>query len=380
MPTYTSDPSSIPSAGAWLTTTNAYTSNNTYATNTGATQNTEYPFEIGGFNFASIPAGSVISTVTVTIEGKASNANRAQLKAEVYDGTTLISGGYALTTITATADTNITFTCTPTLAQLKSSTFKIKITNKRTASQACTTSVDYVKVDVVVPTKAHLLTDTFDTLDTATKWNTFGTPSVSGGILNLPCVSNVYSGVGTKTFYDLTESSLYVKVMPPATPGTTRETAVSCSNSGNTYNIGMYVVETAPTLLMRLKQASVNSDATLPYDPVAHAWFRLRIEGSTGYWDTSPDGITWVNRRSAAVTPAQFMAITPELSVGQYTDLGTYPVGYMDNLNIPPSVGSRPKVWTGSAWEKKPAKVWNGSAWVEKPMKVWTGSTWKTLT
>jgi hypothetical protein len=42
------------------------------------------------------------------------------------------------------------------------------------------------------------------------------------------------------------------------------------------------------------------------------------------------------------------------------------------------SIG-RPKVWTGSAWVKKPAKVWNGSAWVEKPVKVYNGSTWVTV-
>jgi hypothetical protein len=33
-------------------------------------------------------------------------------------------------------------------------------------------------------------------------------------------------------------------------------------------------------------------------------------------------------------------------------------------------------VWSGTAWEQKPAKVWTGSAWVQKPVKTWNGSAW----
>jgi len=45
----------------------------------------------------------------------------------------------------------------------------------------------------------------------------------------------------------------------------------------------------------------------------------------------------------------------------------------------PPASTGYPKVWTGSAWTKKPAKVWNGTTWAQKPVKVWTGSIWKVL-
>ena len=34
------------------------------------------------------------------------------------------------------------------------------------------------------------------------------------------------------------------------------------------------------------------------------------------------------------------------------------------------------KVWTGSAWVRKPTKVWTGSAWVAKPLFYWNGSQW----
>lgn len=380
MPTYTSAGSSIvANTGSWATTTNVYVSDNTYATNTGATQNTEYAMEIGGFNLSAIPSGSVIASVTVTIEAKTGTANRAQIKGELLDGATLL-GTLALTNLTA-ADVNYTFTGTATEAQLKSANLKVRVTNKRTVTQASTTSLDYVKIDVVVPSKAETLTDTFDTLDTATKWNTFGTPSATAGQLVLPSTGTAYSGVSSKNAFDLTESSVYVKAIPPPTPSVSRETSFAMYDTGNVNGMGMYVLTTTPDLMMRLRQASTNNETSIsPYNPVAHAWFRMRIVGSTGYWDTSPDGITWTNRRTAALTPANFRALTVELSVGQWSDLGAS-TGYMDNLNVPPVVTTgRPKVWTGSAWAQKPAKVWTGSAWVEKPVKVWTGSSWKVLT
>jgi len=40
-----------------------------------------------------------------------------------------------------------------------------------------------------------------------------------------------------------------------------------------------------------------------PYDPVEHAWVRIREASGTVYWDTSPDGATWTNRRTLA-TPS----------------------------------------------------------------------------
>jgi hypothetical protein len=42
----------------------------------------------------------------------------------------------------------------------------------------------------------------------------------------------------------------------------------------------------------------------------------------------------------------------------------------------------RPKVFTGSIFEKKPLKVYVGSptnAFVEKPVSVWTGTEWKKM-
>jgi hypothetical protein len=142
-----SNPSTLVAAGTWTSGASAYLSDNVYATNVGTTQNTEYPLEVGGFAFSGIPAGSTINSVTVTVEAKTGTAARAQIRAELLDGATLLSGALALTSLTA-ADANYTFTSTATLAQLQSANLKVRVINKRIASQATTTSVDWVKIDV----------------------------------------------------------------------------------------------------------------------------------------------------------------------------------------------------------------------------------------
>ena len=66
----------------------------------------------------------------------------------MYDGATTIGTQQALTTTTTSVATN-TFTRTPTLAQLQSSTFKIRVSATRAGvTQSATFSVDYVDVTV----------------------------------------------------------------------------------------------------------------------------------------------------------------------------------------------------------------------------------------
>jgi hypothetical protein len=38
----------------------------------------------------------------------------------------------------------------------------------------------------------------------------------------------------------------------------------------------------------------------IPYDPVQHAYLRMRFDGVNACWDTSTDGVKWINRRTVA--------------------------------------------------------------------------------
>lgn len=332
MPVLSSNPSSVVSAGAWLTTTNVYTSDNTYATNTGATQNTEYAMEVGGFNFSAIPADATINSVTVTIEIKTGTNNRAQVKGELFDGTTALTPILALTNLTAT-DTNYTFTPTATLAQLKSANLKVRITNKRIVSQASTTSLDYVKIDVnyTVNPKTSTLTDTFDTQIAPATWSTWGsTVWEAGRVKAQPAALSGYGGAYTVADYDLTESSVYVRMYPPQ-EATGRETMLQLYKDDN--NQICIIVAAGGGILFRIREGGVNNDQYFsPYDPAGHAWVRVRMSGTTVYADTSPDATVWTNQKSGT-TVLDMTACRVYLLSGQWQTESAIVPAYFDNVN-----------------------------------------------
>lgn len=71
---------------------------------------------------------------------------------------------------------------------------------------------------------------------------------------------------------------------------------------------------------------------TIPYDPVAHRWWQLRMQGGTLHGEVSPDGLTWIELGALAV-PAYFDDVFVELSAGTYA-LEAAPIGEarFDNL------------------------------------------------
>lgn len=149
MATASSSASTVVSAGVWLGTSNVFASDNVFATDTGAVQNVEYPMDVGGFDFSSIPAGSVLTSVTVGIENKCNWANRSRIKGEMYDGTTKVTGPTLDLPISVVSERVSTFIPTPTLAQLKSANLFVRVTHTRTNVNPSTLSVDWVKIDVV---------------------------------------------------------------------------------------------------------------------------------------------------------------------------------------------------------------------------------------
>jgi hypothetical protein len=229
--------------------------------------------------------------------------------------------------------------------------------------------------------KISTLTDTFDTaLDTET-WYRFGSAPgavVSGGRLEVGYTGADWAGVRAPVYdwYDLTDSFIFGRVWPQTTWEVGRETNFRLQNADATNWIGFIFTNNPGYITMLLREDTTNDNIDLnPYDPVAHAWIRVRLTGTTAYWDTSPDGVNWTNRRSRVVTPSKFTAVELELSAGQATDYGVYPKSYYDNVNVP-GVGPKFNVWNGLAWVSKPAKTWDGSAWTDKPIKRWTGSSW----
>jgi hypothetical protein len=220
--------------------------------------------------------------------------------------------------------------------------------------------------------KTAALVDTFATQIDPAVWGSYGEASWESGRLRCNSTTS-YAGVYSLTSYDLHESSYTVQVVaPPA--AASRETSVTLTGAGG--NGATFAVINSPRQLLMRRKQSGNTDSTVTYDPAAHAWLRLRLTGTTLYFDASPNGVTWTNLNALSMT-ADLSACEIEMSVGQWAAESDVQPGYFDNVNNPPA--GWPEVWSGSAWVKKPAKVWSGSAWVQKPVKVWTGSTWKPV-
>ncbi len=71
----------------------------------------------------------------------------------------------------------------------------------------------------------------------------------------------------------------------------------------------------------------------LAYDPVAHAYVRMRLVGGNVLWDTSPDNATWTNRRTLTA-PAWLTTVTDaRLIFEAHRSDGTVNNFEFDNLN-----------------------------------------------
>jgi hypothetical protein len=121
----------------------------TYATWTNAVSSAVGYIEVSGYDFSSIPAGSTITSVTVTLRHLENNTGRfTSVVWQVYDGATTI--GAAQTCTLATGARDDAAVRTPTLAQLQSATFKVRATATGAANtQSRIFSVDHIDVTVV---------------------------------------------------------------------------------------------------------------------------------------------------------------------------------------------------------------------------------------
>jgi hypothetical protein len=138
----------------WAATANAVdgavgVNNATYATWTNAVSSGVGTIELGGFGFAAIVGASdTLTSVSVSLRHLVSNTGRVtSVTIQAFDGTTAIGTAQAATLTTAAH--NDAVTVTPTLAQLRSANFKIRVTATHAANtQSLIWSVDYVDVTV----------------------------------------------------------------------------------------------------------------------------------------------------------------------------------------------------------------------------------------
>lgn len=181
---------------------------------------------------------------------------------------------------------------------------------------------------------------------------------VVSGQLSTPASQDIWRGVETKSHYDTTNSSVAMQLTPPGagncafslTVEIPDQTGDGVPEEGRDFrwaidmNAGVIkAMVMGVGVPLYSESPGTYSEA---YDSGEHQWFRIR-EGTapagnlptgaagTTYWDTSADGITWVNKRSRVSEP--FLSDI-KLVIGAYSTSATTPM-LVDNINSLPSGG-----------------------------------------
>jgi len=190
------------------------------------------------------------------------------------------------------------------------------------------------------------LVDSFSDNVIGPEWgNAYGGCSEVGGRARVPCVAGTYAGYQTAKMYTLAGSSVFLQVpLAAAANGATVEaqTVFSVITSTAGTNLLFNINTVAGTLRCESNVDYFDSTAvSITYSATTHAWLRIRETGGNVYWDTSPDGTTWTNRRTIA-TPAWVTAAvdTCALDLWSYRNNGTTNYCEFDNVNTLTSGGT----------------------------------------
>jgi hypothetical protein len=200
-----------------------------------------------------------------------------------------------------------------------------------------------------VPSLSSLV-DNFNSGTLGPEWgNSYGGTAVVAGRARVPCTTG-YAGCQTAYAWTLAGATLFVQL--PTTPSATGATveayaAVMVQGSVDGTRVGFSVNKVSGVLRLVSEVGYWDDNAVeLTYSATTHAFLRLREDGTNLYWDTSPDGTAWTNRRTLA-TPAWIAADAEAcaLDMSAHRDAGTGDFAEFDLVNTL----SNGAVFTGTA-------------------------------
>ncbi|UDM00080.1 hypothetical protein [Streptomyces longhuiensis] len=202
---------------------------------------------------------------------------------------------------------------------------------------------------------ATLADDFNDGVTSPAKWPDSyesGGYSETGGRARIACTT-AYNAYASAEAYRLRESHVHVRMWPPAAGGATAEAwsqlLVQTATPGT--DAVFEVSAVTGNLVMAVRTGYYDpAQVAITYDPVAHAWLRIRETGGSLFWDTSPDGITWTNRR-AATSPVWVGDTNLQVQLIAHRDGGTNDYAEFDAVNSTASqqLGLSPAVEAGTA-------------------------------
>ena len=194
-----------------------------------------------------------------------------------------------------------------------------------------------------MPLTETLQDDFDDPVVDAGRWpnnyNTLGAPlpDQPAGRARVPCGTG-FAAYASATIYTLAGSQVRVQMFPPARNGATNESFCQLLVlSGTVGTQIVWEINTALNIVLLTVHIGFVDEGgrTLPYDPEAHAWARIREDAGTLYWEASPDGRAWTILHTD-VSPGWVADTDLEMQLLAHRDAGTDNFAEFDNFNITP--------------------------------------------
>jgi hypothetical protein len=181
------------------------------------------------------------------------------------------------------------------------------------------------------------LVDNFNDGTIGPNWgNSYGGTTETGGRARVPCTTG-FAGCQTAYSWTLAGATLYVQVptVPAASTATEAYCGVMVQSLTEGTRVGFIINVVSGLIRFKNEVGYFDPDSVdIAYSATDHKWLRLREDGTNLYWDTSPDGTTWTNRRTRA-TPAWVLAEIDALALDMsaHRDAGVADFAEYDFVN-----------------------------------------------
>ncbi|MFF2502198.1 LamG-like jellyroll fold domain-containing protein [Streptomyces sp. NPDC058067] len=170
------------------------------------------------------------------------------------------------------------------------------------------------------------LGDAFDDgVPDSSLWTTAGGAAEPDGRMRLPATPGVTSRYTSIREWKLAGSSLAAKFATAPAAGSSSSASVSMyiySATSGTRLRWFYNALTNELRALNEVGSTDGSPTVLAYNPIQHAWLRIRESGGTVYFETSGDGFGWTVRRALA-TPAWVGTDTVQVEFAAFRSGGT---------------------------------------------------------
>ena len=186
------------------------------------------------------------------------------------------------------------------------------------------------------------LTDDFDDNLIDPKWTTYvdGPVVVSeieahARVHIRSSMTTAYGHFRSAQTFDMNDCYVLVRVLGTPNQDTSAYTVLKAESTPDDY-IQIFAYQNSVYFGYRVGGAEEQVVMPVDYEPANHAWWRLRSESGMTFWDTSPNGVDWIQHASAP-NPIPVDAVNLVLGAGT-ADAETIDPGnaVFDFFNLPP--------------------------------------------